>query len=668
MQPSLEEMTGASNIGSRAETVQVSNIGATREWYTETIYSCNRDKTLWPYPSRYTVPLSRNYKRVLEVELLNAEFPRSTYVIEARNPELNSEGNNSFRFGEGYIIDDGHFYCGVTNDRLKICEYTPSSNSTHSVTFPHTLSFVSSIQVLSSSKVQIHTRKPHNLTTKFTPTVWLIDGDSEINGKYEVKKIIDAHSFIACTSNVLENNNELCEMPYLYVPRVESPQQLAEMVQEYLNIRATPPVKNQYCVKFNACTGRFSFDRAEGVYYFDVLAGEDERSIFPTMGFAGVDYIYGSWSNQNIQQTVLPSDMLENQVRPLIVSQTVGESALVCVPEGNYLPTTLATTLTQEMQRPLVYSDENDILTVQLLAQTITITVPPGMYTPDGLAETIADAITAQYHLIGGNEKFCGLYDRLHGTYSFESTQGANFGLLFSQSTIGPILGFDSVDLVGGGFYTSMRSVFVPMIHGRYTSAIYNVSAQLDQFNFRFLKTGQFQAPLVEVQNLKDHKLLISTWTPKLGGAAHGFQPGDIICIEGKQDPQQNVGGFHLVEKVVNAFSFEIRGHVEKEGPLDHPHVCSHWFEPFFLQFPGVPDSISQVVGFPRGVAGCVDYVGPDQWNFIRRCDLFLNILNISDGEYRRIHKTHDSGAQSKYSYETLTSFVRIPFAVQADF
>src|SRR3990170_8018691 len=91
------------NIGSRATTVQVDNNIATLEWRTETIYSRNRDKGLYKYPCRYTVPLSRRYKRVLEIELLSAEFPRSTYVIEARNNELNNTGNNSFRFGEGYI-------------------------------------------------------------------------------------------------------------------------------------------------------------------------------------------------------------------------------------------------------------------------------------------------------------------------------------------------------------------------------------------------------------------------------------------------------------------------------------------------------------------------------------------------------------------------------------
>ena len=60
------DMYGAgSNVASRESNIQVSNVNANRYWYTETIYSRNRDKTLYPTPSKYVVPLSRTYKQVL---------------------------------------------------------------------------------------------------------------------------------------------------------------------------------------------------------------------------------------------------------------------------------------------------------------------------------------------------------------------------------------------------------------------------------------------------------------------------------------------------------------------------------------------------------------------------------------------------------------------------
>ena len=65
------------------------------------------------------MPLSRNYKRVLEVELLTAQIPIASYIIDCSDPYLGNQGNNTFRFGEGYIIDDGSLY-GICNDRLTI--------------------------------------------------------------------------------------------------------------------------------------------------------------------------------------------------------------------------------------------------------------------------------------------------------------------------------------------------------------------------------------------------------------------------------------------------------------------------------------------------------------------------------------------------------------------
>lgn len=742
------------NIGSRAETVHISNNVATTQWYTETIYSRNRDVSLWKYPSKYVVPLSRTYKRVLEVELLAAEFPRSMYVIEAHNAELGNTGNNSFRFGEGYIIDDGSTY-GIGNDRLQLREYTNDCSFERYSTalFPRTLNRLKCVSSsTSATNVTIQTRLPHNMSLKHTPIFWLLDYNTAVNGKYTLVKIIDACTIIGspcnirsggtcsksndtlsgdtgcchflssessnggscdCTAWSDSNNSCTCtnstgdtgcvsssssswsddKTGWLHIPRVETPNALANMVQDYLNECSDPPILNRYSVTFNVSTGRFVFDRSFGSCFFDVLSGSDARSIFPTMGFSAVDYIFGSWSLQNLQQTVLPSEAMTTSVYPMVVSETVGESALVCIPQGNYTPSTLAETITQEMQRPLIYCDHNDRLVAQLLGQCVTIIMPPGMYTPDNLASAIAVQLTNEYsNLLHGNtcESFCGSYNMENGAYKFCSLQGAVFGLLFSKSTIGPLIGFDEVDLTGSSVYISMRAVYVPIANRRYTDSIYRVIDQHDQSTFRFLKTGQYQSPIVHTVPRKNGRVLCSTWTENLGGAAHGFQVGDLIQIDGPTSKNDNDDddfvGAHVVEKVMDAFSFEIkssRGLISRGGgsgndsnhggkcdapsDKDDRFVASHWFLPFFIHFPGVPDTISSVVGFPTMVSGCVDYVGPNQWEFMNRCDMFLNIQHCSS-EYGRIFKTHNSGPQNKYTYNSLRSFVRIPFSLASDF
>lgn len=680
------------NIGSRAETVQVSNAQATLQWYTETIYSENRDKTMHKYPSKYVVPLSRTYKRVLEIELLAAEFPRSIYTIESRDPHLGNCGNNSFRFGEGYIIDNGDVY-GLCNDRLRIHEYDvtcapdclPASCGIKEVYFPRTVSNIAQVSLVDArcKRVKIRTCEPHNLTLKYTPCVWVTGGSAtegvNTNGKYEVGRILDSHTFegLGCTCDgpsfdVLKDCGGSAGQ--LFIPRVATPHILAEMVQDYLNERAEPPVANKYSVTFNPHTGRFVFDRGLGILHFDVL-GSDERSIFPTMGFSTVDYLYGRWSSQNIQQVILPSDQFSTIIRPTIVSESNGESALVTIREGLYTPSTLAESLTQEMERPLVFP-ENDLLVAQLLGQRVEIIIPNGMYTPDSLSATIAMELTRVYSELGGdNELFWGRYNLAEGVYEFGSSNGAVFGFLFAQSTCASLLGFDRIDLTGHCFYTSMRPVYVPVANGRYTSGIYRVLSEADQFKFRYLKTGQFQAPIVKLTMINDCTV-VHTWSRKEGGLAHGLQEGDLVRIEGPEGIVTSTGfvGVHVVKKVLSAFKYVISGtlkeYVDPQGDgsckQKLTYVMSHWFEPFFLHFPGVEDTISKVIGFPESQSGCLDYLGPSQWDLFRRCELFLNI-QFCDGEYRRIHKNTDSGPQSKYTYEAMSSFVRIPITPTSD-
>lgn len=696
------------NIGSRAESVQISNNVSTQQWFTETVGSRNRDLGIWKEPSKYVVPLSRTYKRVLEIELLAAEFPRSMYTIEEANRELGSPGNTSFRFGEGYLIDDGSVY-GLSNDRLQIREYNDPSIvgahalqcQTHTVHFPRTLSKVTQLTV-SGCATKIRTAKPHHLALGVTPEVWLLDSAEIANGKYRVVQIVDAHTFYAWRAACDGYDQMTCDCQkcccwdddeegrrrydpsdpgyfegtrdvtgWLYVPRWETPHELASLVQHYVNRRAEPPVCNQYCVQFNDDTGRFVFDRGLGQRMFDLL-GSDPHSILPTMGFASVDYLYGSWASQNLQYTILPSDLdAMRQLNPTVVSETAGESALVHVPEGNYEPNTLAAAITQEMQRPLVYCGENDLLVAQLIGKKVNITIPPGMYTPDNLADAIAAELTREYHALVGEttERFDGYYDLECGAYTFASTKGAVFGLLFEKSTIGPLLGFDEVNLTGSCSYTSTRVVYVPVANQRYTGSIYRVLAQHDQSTFRFMKTGQFQSPIISV--IAGGGLTrCFTWTSDLGGTAHGLQVGDLVRIEGPSTaPVPNFVGIHVVERVPDAFTFDVAG--PEGAPIEFSgegYVVSHWQLPFFLHFPGVPDPINRVIGFPRSESGCMDYVGPHQWNFFQRCELFLNIQYCSDGEYGRISKTQDSGKQGKYHYNTHTSFVRIPLSAGSDF
>ena len=43
--------TAGSNIGTRESSVQISNVNANRYWYTETVYSKNRDRRQYVAPS-----------------------------------------------------------------------------------------------------------------------------------------------------------------------------------------------------------------------------------------------------------------------------------------------------------------------------------------------------------------------------------------------------------------------------------------------------------------------------------------------------------------------------------------------------------------------------------------------------------------------------------------
>lgn len=93
-------------------------------------------------------------------------------------------------------------------------------------------------------------------------------------------------------------------------------------------------------------------------------------------------------------------------------------------------------------------------------------------------------------------------------------------------------------------------------------------------------------------------------------------------------------------------------------------YVASHWFQPFSLFFPGVSDPINEVIGFPKCVSGCVDYVAPNQWELNRQRDVFMNIQELGNTDNGRICKTSDSGTNSKYGYSVHSSYVRIPLSV----
>lgn len=806
-----------SNIGTRESSVQVNNQKANEVWYVETVLSQNRDTTLYPTPSHYVVPLSKRYKQVLEVELLTAQFPISSYNIEA-GESFNYEsskvdqlkGNNTFRFNEGYIIDNGSVY-GLCNDRLRIKEYNDfGMNSalceqvcqTSEVYFPLTLSPISKIEILyepsttttstttnntnttsnrndgshsfhsftSSSSftgssftgsslssvsntsnnsrdvVKITTVNNHNITEKYVPEFYIVDAvctnphmesmrrKVNVNGKYLLKKIVNNRTILAvpapcegpslCELSGLNGQNgqnafeiETSQSRYsekqdkknqgwLYIPRVSSPHKLAEMVQDYLNVCSTPLVKNSYSVTFDEKLGKFAFTRSYGVYLFDLLAGSDDRSILsPTMGYSQSDYFYGQYSHLNQKQTILPSEILSKEIRPDILSETVGESAMVSIPRGNYLSEPLANAITTEMQRPIIIPCKNDLLVVQLMGQVIEIIVPPGMYDPQNLIEAIALFMNDAYYslLLDDREMtaeethrcdiFKGNYCLSTGAFTLETTNTEPFGLLFYSSTISSLLGFDNIDLTGNCCYISMHSVFFPVSNRRFTDQIYKVNSQLGTSTFRFIKAGSFQAPIVKVEPLdRDNNycgIKVYTWTEECGGAAHGFQCGDIFSIEGQKSGGIQTSppfiGTHVVEKVLDAYSFQLalhylendcdceaaQGDTQKlkasnkktKKKTELTYVATHKFQPFSLFFTGVSNSIGSTLGFTQSLSGCIDYTSPNQWNLARRRDVYVNISQLCDTDNSRICKTLDSGKNSKYAWTRESSFVRVPLS-----
>jgi len=473
--------------------------------------------------------------------------------------------------------------------------------------------------------------------------------------------------------------------------------------------------------------GRFIFTRSFGIQLFDLLAGSDDRSILSeTMGFSRVDYFYGQYDHLTSGQTRLPSDALSDAIRPDIHSQSVGESALVSVPRGNYTPGTLADCLTMEMQRPLIEKGKNDLLTVQLMGQVVKICVPCGMYDPQNLIDVITWRMTDAYDCIKNGsenlddaeevrEKFVGDYSLKSGCFTIESTIGEAFGLLFTCSTIGALLGFEQVDLTGHCAYSSMNSIFFPVTNRRYTDQVYSVTSNRKDSTFRFTKCGAFQAPIVAVEPVDDDeeesRVRVYTYTQECGGCAHGFQVGDIMTIEGQSviQTEPKFVGVHVVQEVCDAFSFELclkfidgptdclktdtgcnqcQSHSSSRRRRRHAntknnkkiradecitdscgtkkqfaYVASHWFQPFSLFFPGVCDPINEVIGFPKCVSGCFDYVGPNQWNLSRQRDVYINIQELCNTDNGRICKTSDSGCNSKYNYNVLNSYVRIPLS-----
>jgi hypothetical protein len=789
MEPPGALFNTGSSVGTRAESVQVNNGGSNLYWYTETVYSRNRDISVYPTASSYVSPLSRTYKRVLEVELLTAQIPISTYNVETYNNLLDSHGNNCFRFNEGYIIDNGLF--GIYNDRVQVKEYSNPLMVVDPRMFvepfccvsearlPHTLTPIDYVREISDCLVEVFTKDCHYFTTKYCPVVYVMDNSASFNGKYNVIELSGPRSFKAKrlpfqtsggssssfsrsqssssdsrTSVGSNNNNNVDDnmydgvsnsvVPYyeqrsgkssfqsssegncggwVYWPRVSSPHILANMVQDYLNERSSPPVRNRYSMCFNDNLGQFVFTRATGLYLFDMLAKSDERSIFSaTMGFSSVDYLYGQYSGLTRQQSTLPSDMLMESVRPDIKSETCGESAEICLKRGNYLPTGnfgLDTALTREMQRPLVIKCKNDTLVVQLMGQIVNLTIPQGMYDPQNLIDCICREMTDAFARLArcqcDENTFCGTYNMTTGRFTIASKSGEIFGLLFSQSTIGYVIGFETIDLTGGCIYQSQCVVFFPINNCRFTDQIYQVVAQENEATFRFIKTGAFQAPIVHVERVGDCAVRVYTWTKETGGCAHGFQSGDIMTIEGPCGgsivTEPPFHGMHVVERVFDAFSFQLglsleqtstytlstssskryskdndkqaHGQVdsaengsesvddEDEGSVtmsdrnkkSEVYVASHWFQPFCLFFSGFPNSIGDTLGFPFCVSGCVDYVGPLQWNLSRRQEVYINIQQLNDTDYGRICKTSDSGPNSKYVFKTLNSFVRIPLS-----
>lgn len=416
------------------------------------------------------------------------------------------------------------------------------------------------------------------------------------------------------------------------------------------------------------------------------------------MGFAATDYMYGQYSSLNRQQTVLPSDMLMETVRPDIKSESVGESAVVNIERGNYTPDSLADAITTKMQRPIVVKDTNDKLVVQIMGQIETILIPPGMYDPQTLVDCICKEMNDIFSFFAKDKHvkpFEGAYDFRLGTFTFASKNGEIFGLLFGASNITPLLGFESVNYTGNSRYTNTDPIFYPITNRRFTDQIYQTVSQPKDSTFRFIKTGSFQCPIVKVC-ASEQGLKVFTWTKKTGGAAHGFQSGDIMLIEGpasgniRSDPP--FLGMHVVLRVFDAFSFEISGCLKSslssssssnmtntqtvmissniddsieviEEVANGTYVASHWIQPFCLFFSGIPNSISAIIGFPNCVSGKTDYVGENQWDLTRRGEVYINIQEFGNQDYLRINKTSDSGPNSKYTFATLGSFVRIPLS-----
>lgn len=352
MEPSGAIFNTGSSVGTRAESVQVNNTGSNQYWYTETVYSRNRDEAIYPTPSAYVCPLSRTYKQVLEVELLTAQLPISTYNVESENKQLGTEGENSFNFNEGYIIDDGLF--GIMNDRACVREFSNplmrdsvepysticEAKLPHTLTqlkhvcryhLPNSQSSVSRTTRVDMSDdeeflIEVTTETCHQFTTRYCHTIYIMDNSAEYNGKYNVLKITSATKFIArrlpfhtnnqvqedriqedlsstISSSILSVQTLSTESTHsrlrckdggwVYWPRVTSPHILAELVQDYLNQRASPSCRNAYSVTFNDSLGKFVFTRSYGLYLFDLLAGSDDQSVFSnTMGFSKIDYQY----------------------------------------------------------------------------------------------------------------------------------------------------------------------------------------------------------------------------------------------------------------------------------------------------------------------------------------------------------------------------------------
>lgn len=287
-------------------------------------------------------------------------------------------------------------------------------------------------------------------------------------------------------------------------------------------------------------------------------------------------------------------------VRPDIQSETCGESAFVAVERGNYTPDGLATALTTQMQRPIVFEPTNgncggnNRLVVQLMGQVETLYIPQGMYDPQNLINCICSLMSEKLNLlmdVGEDDYWCptfeGNYNMQTGTFTIASTKGQIFGLLFSQSTIGPLLGFESIDYTGNCFYSNATAIYFPITNRRFTDQIYKVVAQANDSTYRFIKTGAFQAPIVSIETVEEDSVRVYTWTKETGGCAHGFQSGDIMTIEGPVNGSVKTvppfQGMHVVMQVYDAFSFRLGlKRVPETGKpkmiVEDNYVASHWY------------------------------------------------------------------------------------------